>query len=200
MKWKNRLTNYNFWISLISAVLLILQAFNIAYVSEIATAVLGLLVVIGIISDPTKISVDATKTKKDEVDLLVKPIEGNKAQVIENTLDESISLQTNEVSVNSEIPNNSETKSFVWANESDFQTIINPISKEIEKATEKLKDENKQIANDLIEFASNTEQVKLEQSEIGGDVKNSNVQAENTINEVSTEKTLENLSVYNIVN
>ena len=58
MKWKNRLTNYNFWISIISAVLLILQAFkinfDIAYINEIATAVLGLLVVIGIISDPTR--------------------------------------------------------------------------------------------------------------------------------------------------
>ena len=48
MKWKNRLTNYNFWISIVSAVLLILQAFkfefDIAYINEIATAVLGLLV------------------------------------------------------------------------------------------------------------------------------------------------------------
>ena len=50
---KNRLTNYNFWISMFSAVLLILQAlkieFDIAYVNEIFTAVLGLLVVVGII-------------------------------------------------------------------------------------------------------------------------------------------------------
>lgn len=58
MNWKNRLTNYNFWISIVSAVLLILQAFNIEfdvnYINEIITAVLGLLVVIGIINDPTK--------------------------------------------------------------------------------------------------------------------------------------------------
>lgn len=58
MNWKNRLTNYNFWISIVSAVLLILQAFefhfDIMYINEIATAVLGLLVVIGIINDPTK--------------------------------------------------------------------------------------------------------------------------------------------------
>ena len=57
---KNRLTNYNFWISMVSAVLLILQAFDlqfdIEYINEIVTAVLGLLVVIGIISDPTKSS------------------------------------------------------------------------------------------------------------------------------------------------
>lgn len=67
MKWKNRLTNYNFWISIISAVLLIFQAFDIdfdiAYINEIATAVLGLLVVIGIISDPTK---TFSKTESEE--------------------------------------------------------------------------------------------------------------------------------------
>ena len=66
MNWKNRLTNYNFWISIFSAVLLILQAlkieFDIAYVNEIFTAVLGLLVVIGIISDPTRTSVKSNET------------------------------------------------------------------------------------------------------------------------------------------
>lgn len=79
MNWKNRLTNYNFWISLCSAVLLILQAFNfkfdVAYMSEIVTGVLGLLVVIGIISDPTKTSVKqdttpASKDKKEDKDTL----------------------------------------------------------------------------------------------------------------------------------
>lgn len=68
MNWKNRLTNYNFWISIVSAVLLILQAFNIEfdvnYINEIITAVLGLLVVIGIINDPTKSSskIDTSST------------------------------------------------------------------------------------------------------------------------------------------
>ncbi len=58
MKWKSRLTNYNFWVSMVSAVLLVLQAFDlkfdIAHLNEIVTAILGLLVVIGIINDPTK--------------------------------------------------------------------------------------------------------------------------------------------------
>ena len=62
MNWKNRLTNYNFWVSIVSAVLLILQALKIKvdfiYVNEVSTAILGLLVVIGIINDPTK----STKT------------------------------------------------------------------------------------------------------------------------------------------
>lgn len=61
---KNRLTNYNFWISMVSAVLLIFQAFDlqfdIEYINEIVTAVLGLLVVIGIISDPTKSSTSSS--------------------------------------------------------------------------------------------------------------------------------------------
>ena len=65
MNWKNRLKNYNFWISLFSAVLLILQAlkieFDIAYINEIFTAILGLLVVVGIVSDPTR-----TTTKTNE--------------------------------------------------------------------------------------------------------------------------------------
>lgn len=73
MKWKNRLTNYNFWISIVSATLLILQAFNIkldiANINEIVTALLGLLVVIGIINDPTKSAkeTDSTKAKTDKI-------------------------------------------------------------------------------------------------------------------------------------
>ena len=71
MKWKNRLTNYNFWISIVSATLLILQAFNIkmdiANINEIVTALLGLLVVIGIINDPTKSSKDAESKAKTSI-------------------------------------------------------------------------------------------------------------------------------------
>ena len=78
MNWKNRLTNYNFWISIFSAALLILQAlkieFDIAYVNEIFTAILGLLVVIGIVSDPTRVTVKATEIEtksKQETQKLV---------------------------------------------------------------------------------------------------------------------------------
>ncbi len=67
MNWKNRLTNYNFWVSIFSAIILILQALKIdldfIYVNEIVTAVLGLLVVIGIINDPTKSSKTNEKTQ-----------------------------------------------------------------------------------------------------------------------------------------
>ena len=65
--WKNRLTNYNFWISIVSAVLLILQSFDIQFdvehINEIITAVLGLLVVIGIINDPTKSATSSSTTE-----------------------------------------------------------------------------------------------------------------------------------------
>lgn len=85
MKWKNRITNYNFWISIVSATLLILQAFNIkldiANINEIVTALLGLLVVIGIINDPTKSAkdteIDAKSTNKKKA--------GNKQIELSNT-------------------------------------------------------------------------------------------------------------------
>ena len=125
MKWKNRLTNYNFWISIVSAVLLILQAFNfefdIAYISEIATAVLGLLVVIGIISDPTR-AYTPTETNK--------AADANNAEEIEEkskTEKETVEYEnnTNALDVKNENDNVN--------NESNFQTIIDFISNEINK-------------------------------------------------------------------
>ncbi len=70
MNWKNRLTNYNFWVSIVSAVILILRAlridFDFIYINEVVTAILGLLVVIGIINDPTKSSSkQKTETEKE---------------------------------------------------------------------------------------------------------------------------------------
>lgn len=74
MKWKNRLTNYNFWISIVSAVLLILQNFDvhfdIANFNEIVTGVLGLLVVIGIINDPTKSSTTNESSNKSKGEIM----------------------------------------------------------------------------------------------------------------------------------
>ena len=69
MNWKNRLTNYNFWVSIVSAIILVLQALkdklDFVYVNEVFTAVLGLLVVLGIINDPTKSTKSQTKTQVD---------------------------------------------------------------------------------------------------------------------------------------
>ena len=190
MKWKTRLTNYNFWISLISAVLLIFQAFNfefnIAYVSEIATAVLGLLVVIGIISDPTKIAVDAP-AKKEEAKK-----ENFSEQVITESEVENLEEKNNaEIKEDYVTPNISENENPVCCYESNIQTIITHITKEIEKATEKLKTESKEIANEITDIASKVEEEKQEYSEEIN--KQTQIpQTENIQQETS--------SVYNIVN
>ena len=125
MKWKNRLTNYNFWISIVSAVLLILQAFNfefdIAYISEIATAVLGLLVVIGIISDPTKTYAPTHETNSTDKTISEEIEEKSKTEK------ETVEYEnnTNALDVKNENDNVN--------NESNFQTIIDFISNEINK-------------------------------------------------------------------
>ena len=107
MNWKNRLTNYNFWISIVSAILLILQAFkfefDVIYINEVATAVLGLLVVIGIISDPTK----AKQSEKSQ------PVE-EKAK--------------NEP----EIPSDKENENNDVFNKDDFKVLLEQISQDIQ--------------------------------------------------------------------
>ena len=54
---KGKFRNYGLWISIISAVLMLLQAmglkFDLPYVNEIITSILGVLVTLGIISDPS---------------------------------------------------------------------------------------------------------------------------------------------------
>lgn len=124
MKWKNRLTNYNFWISIVSAILLIFQAFNleldIAYINEIATAVLGLLVVIGIISDPTK-SYTPSKENKEE----------NKEEVETNQISAEASEGTVKETENSANTNNNKTENVDFFNQSHFQAIIDKISEEL---------------------------------------------------------------------
>lgn len=54
---KNKFKNYGLWVSLISAVLMLLQAFGLKfdgpYVNEIVTGILGVLVACGIISNPS---------------------------------------------------------------------------------------------------------------------------------------------------
>ena len=104
MNWKNRLTSYNFWVSIVSAVILILQAFHfefdIVYINEIVTAVLGLLVVIGIVNDPTKSS--KTKVNKNinitnEEENISKNLKENEiSNIINNIIRENAELNTNE--------------------------------------------------------------------------------------------------------
>ncbi|MBR4998636.1 MAG: hypothetical protein IKY10_02030 [Clostridia bacterium] len=119
---KNRLTNYNFWISMFSAVLLILQAlkieFDVAYVNEIFTAVLGLLVVVGIVIDPTKTGTKTTQQREDK-----EPINGQKEEVKLPIIQED---ETNNID-----------------NENDFQTVLNKIVHDIEAKLNEFSVENK---------------------------------------------------------
>ena len=164
-KMKNRLTNYNFWISIVSAVLLILQAFDIqfdiAYINEIVTAVLGLLVVIGIISDPTKSSTktnssvssvdDATNSNSSADSLLdsnrnsetIIPSNENESNANETVnIEESVSAENNadraeEVSAES-IPTNSQNKANNDIAANNFEVLIKQISSDLNKSMSEL--------------------------------------------------------------
>lgn len=59
MRLKDKLKTKGFWIRIVSAVIVILQAFGLKLdapaVNEILTAVVGLLVIFGIVSDPSAV-------------------------------------------------------------------------------------------------------------------------------------------------
>lgn len=130
MNWKNRLTNYNFWISIFSAVLLILQAlkieFDIAYVNEIFTAVLGLLVVIGIISDPTRTMVKSSENKAKENTEAKEEIQVKEDEIKEQ---EATALPIEE-------KDEADHNNF----QSDYQNVLNQISMDIKQKFEEIKD------------------------------------------------------------
>lgn len=165
MNWKNRLKNYNFWISIFSAVLLILQAlkikFDVAYVNEIFTAVLGLLVVIGIISDPTKTVVKAQETTENKF------IEKAKT---ENQANEEIK----EIKSNTQIlPTVAKDETNNINLQNDFQTIVATIKDELGKAMEEIKNFKETKINYIVENASNVG-VKMEQTPAVAEMQNEN--------------------------
>ncbi len=151
MNWKNRLTNYNFWISIFSAVLLILQAlkieFDIAYVNEIFTAVLGLLVVIGIISDPTRTTIKSTEKtnavleKSAQAQLTQKPDE--KIEIKEPENKEMI------------LPTNKEDEVNHDNNESNLQVILTKITESINEKMNEIAQLNIDTLNKVSETKSN---------------------------------------------
>lgn len=171
MNWKNRLKNYNFWISLFSAVLLILQAlkieFDIAYINEIFTAVLGLLVVVGIISDPTR-----TLTKSSE--------ENSKTTVKNSSL--GVVAQKNEEKVEEE-------KSLPTVKESEVDKLFtkNDIENVVLKFTEGL---NEKI--NKINTISETLQQTFKGDEISRTQENSINMIDNNIEEVNISEAVEN--------
>lgn len=139
MNWKNRLTNYNFWISIVSAILLILQAFkfefDVLYINEVATAVLGLLVVIGIISDPTK-------AKQSE-----------KSQSVEEKAKNEPEIPSDKENENNDVFNKDDFKVLLEQISQDIQNKIN-IANSINLAEDisiPEKESEKQVTNEEIE-------------------------------------------------
>lgn len=156
MKWKNRITNYNFWISIVSATLLILQAFNIkldiANINEIVTALLGLLVVIGIINDPTKSAKDTendakstNKKKADNKQIEPSKTENKAEKDVENVNQKGENKQQNEENQidNKDlniVENEHETMPIAKQNENDFdlaendlQVLVGKIAQDLEQ-------------------------------------------------------------------
>lgn len=191
MNWKNRLTNYNFWISIFSAVLLILQAlkieFDIAYVNEIFTAVLGLLVVIGIINDPTRTTIKSINETKQVLKVI--PEQTEIVEDEKNIQQENVNVQEiKSAEIQEEIKQNDKTINLpiVEKNEADdklnqngdetvleetnFKTIIDKISTDLDNKIKQLENYNKEMAikNEQIQaqLESKLIQVKNEMSEV----------------------------------
>ena len=185
MKWKNRLTNYNFWISIVSAVLLILQAFDfeydIAYVNEIATAVLGLLVVIGIINDPTKSSSsnteNITSTSDKTTTESVVELDNNVESVIPNN-EEKKTEDTNTITENNNmtegiIPIDEKNATDTDVNKNDFEVLVEKIKTDLFTKIDELKNSylqsnistnvsdavNSNIENELNSLVAGTEKI-----------------------------------------
>ena len=193
MNWKNRLTNYNFWISIVSAVLLILQAFefqfDIMYINEIATAVLGLLVVIGIINDPTKNAAKKeTKTEK------VEKTENAEAEKVENNIAEIKAEETpvEEKELAGKLANENiesvEEQTFPIDEEDEIIDDIdeNDIKNLVDVAlAEELNENNnfKEMFKNLLNLLNNNEKT----SKISENLENSSEKTEN-LNNVNVEK------------
>lgn len=154
MKWKNRITNYNFWISIVSATLLILQAFNIkldiANINEIVTALLGLLVVIGIINDPTKSAKDTendakstNKKKADNKQIEPSKTENKAEKDVEDVNQKGENKQQNEENQidNKDlniVENEHETMPIAKQNENDFDLAENDLQVLVDKIAQDL--------------------------------------------------------------
>lgn len=75
MEWKNRLRNYGLWVAVAAFIPLILQAFGVELVeeqyNEIVNSLLGILVLLGLISNPdteNRFYMDDEENEKDELE------------------------------------------------------------------------------------------------------------------------------------
>ena len=206
----NRLKNYNFWLSIISAGLLICQTvfdvnFDSAYTNEIISGVLGLFVVIGIINDPTK----SNSSEDDKYNKIVETIKS----ICDNIelLKQSNQNMVNEENTLSNINNDNNIKNNLENLENttiDFSNLNcskkEEISNENEVSIETIKDksENKTnvdksdnvLTNNKTDEKINTDNLKNINNEDSSDSSTNN-------NDVKNEQNLDNLiegAVYNI--
>ena len=172
MKWKNRITNYNFWISIVSATLLILQAFNIkldiSNINEIVTALLGLLVVIGIINDPTK----SAKDTENDAKSTNKKKAGNKQIELSNTENKAEKdAEKDDKNVESEqqnkekqienkdlniVENEHETMPIAKQNENDFDLAENDLQVLVDKIAQDLEQKYAEL-NKAVDMLNKTQ-------------------------------------------
>lgn len=159
MKWKNRLTNYNFWISIVSASLLILRAFDIkmdiANINEIVTAVLGLLVMIGIVNDPTH-SVKENSTEKSS-----KNSKQNE-QVNETSPETEIKEPTKQTELEETTPSSQQNENGFNVDENALQSVMSKIAKDLEQKLEELNAQNKTMQNDCVNNKALSQQENFE--------------------------------------
>ncbi len=206
----NRLKNYNFWLSIISAGLLICQTvfdvnFDNAYTNEIISGVLGLFVLIGIINDPTKTNssedekynkiVETIKSICDNIELL--------KQSNQNAVNEENSLS--EIEKNNNISNNLEnsdnsTVDFLNLDSSNQESILN--ENEVSSDVETDKVENNSNVDNLDNALTNNvtdEKINTDSSKDKSNEDSSNVSTNNdgVKNEQNSENKIEG-AVYNI--
>ena len=201
MNWKNRLTNYNFWISIVSAVLLILQAFefhfDIMYINEIATAVLGLLVVIGIINDPTKTS--TKKENKKEVSSLspTQNVEEKETEIKQESVnqiaDESVEDAKKEQEIEEQnFPIDEQDEINDKFDKNDIKNLINKISTDVEE-----ENEFKEMFKNLIKLLKNDVKTGNNNENFENSLKN---EEENIIATTETEPKENKEEVQNVEN
>ncbi len=214
MNWKKRLTNYNFWVSIVSAILLILQAFDInfdiAYINEIATAILGLLVVIGIVSDPTKSNTNVTNN-----------VANNTTNSKEQTVEQNNTIENKDENKNNEENNNEDMSSEMMG-----ENVVNiPTVEQNENNTTNIQDDFKilltelqrnfdSINNTLNQKNQNSVEINKLSEAINTQIKEPNIQiqdyavaqneeqivSENSVDQTISQDREENKTSYNIVN
>lgn len=181
MTLKQRMKQYNFWISLVSACLLVARIIGSKFnyeidsslVMDITTALCGVFVILGIISSPVKvIQNDLEKTAKNKEDKVL--AEAAMAEIV----------KTEEVS-------NDEAKEANEPNQDDV--IIETYSEE----NLKVEDEETKIQEPIFEIEPNDEEITKPEPEI---IQNNEVKEEK-VNQVDlTIENLQEMDKNNLIN